>query len=183
MTTESHVSHVVTPRRTYLIGRARPNAIVGRNRESGEIALIIAGAFLGMMCGLLVPVLALRIVLLTGFPMLALAAVYVPYKRRTFYKWFEINRSYKRTLRRGTTYRSTVMEAGTRLDGREIEIGPPPVSAVSAGSPPPSDPTRSPYSCTPTAVRSRPRSRSRGPAWACATARTRRPSSTASARC
>lgn len=126
MTTDSHVSHVVAPRRTYLIGRARPNAIVGRNRESGEIALIVIGAFLGMMCGLLVPVLTLRIVLLSGFPMLALAAVYVPYKHRTFYKWFEINRSYKRTLRQGTTYRSTAMEAGTRLDGQEIEIGPPP---------------------------------------------------------
>jgi hypothetical protein len=120
------VSHPVTPRRTYLIGRARPNAIVGRNRETGEIALIVVGAFLGMMCGLLVPVLSLRIVLLMGFPMLALAAVYVPYKHRTFYKWFEINRSYKRILRRGATYRSSVMEAGTRLDGREIEIGPPP---------------------------------------------------------
>ncbi|MFF7331160.1 SCO6880 family protein [Streptomyces sp. NPDC090306] len=126
MTTESHVSHVVTPRRTYLIGRARPNAIVGRNRETGEIALIIAGAFLGMMCGLLVPVLPLRIVLLTGFPMIALAAVYVPYKHRTFYKWFEINRSYKRSLKRGTAYRSSVMEAGTGLDGREVEVGPPP---------------------------------------------------------
>lgn len=50
----------------------------------------------------------------------------MPYKRRTFYKWFEINRSYKRTLRQGTTYRSSVMEAGTHVDGREVEIGPPP---------------------------------------------------------
>ncbi|MFJ5264142.1 SCO6880 family protein [Streptomyces sp. NPDC088387] len=120
------MSHPVAPRRTYLIGRARPNAIVGRNRETGEIALIITGAFLGMMCGLLVPVLSLRIVLLMGFPLVAFAAVYVPYKRRTFYKWFEINRSYKRTLRSTTAYRSGVMEAGTRIDGREVEIGPPP---------------------------------------------------------
>ncbi|MYR55250.1 hypothetical protein GTY54_02975 [Streptomyces sp. SID625] len=126
MTTESHVSPAVTPRRTYLIGRARPNAIVGRNRETGEISLIIAGAALGMLCGLLVPVLPLRIVLLAGFPLLALAAVYVPYKHRTFYKWFEINRSFKRTVKRGAVYRSGVMEAGTRSDGREIEIGPPP---------------------------------------------------------
>ncbi|GHE99637.1 hypothetical protein GCM10014715_64700 [Streptomyces spiralis] len=126
MTTESHMSHTVTPRRTYLIGRARPNAIIGRNRETGEIALIVVGAFIGMMCGLLVPVLPLRIVLLTGFPLLALAAVYVPYRHRTFYKWFEINRSYKRTVKRGAAYRSGVMEAGTRIDGREIEIGPPP---------------------------------------------------------
>ncbi|MET9856774.1 SCO6880 family protein [Streptomyces sp. NPDC006450] len=127
MTTQSHQLHPVTPRRTYLIGRARPNAIVGKNRETGEIALIIVGAFLGMMSGLLVPSLTLRIVSLAGFPMLALAAVYVPYRGRTFYRWFEINRSYKRTLRRGTTFRSGAMEAGIRAgDGREVEVGPPP---------------------------------------------------------
>ncbi|MET7936259.1 SCO6880 family protein [Streptomyces sp. NPDC005322] len=123
---ETH-PHPMAPRRTYLIGRPRPSAIVGKNRETGEIALIIAGAFIGMMCGLLVPVLSLRIVALVGFPTLALAAVYVPYKGRTFYRWFEINRSYKRSVRRGTTaYRSTAAEAGTRIDGREVEVGPPP---------------------------------------------------------
>ncbi|CAL9474377.1 hypothetical protein SUDANB120_02908 [Streptomyces sp. enrichment culture] len=126
MTAQSHQMHPVAPRRTYLIGRARPNAVIGKNRETGEIALIIAGAFLGMMSGLLVPDLTLRIVALVGFPLLALAAVYVPYRGRTFYKWYEINRSYKRILRRGTAYRSGAMEAGTRADGREVEVGPPP---------------------------------------------------------
>ncbi|WP_405855894.1 hypothetical protein OG361_21605 [Streptomyces sp. NBC_00090] len=123
MTTQSQP---VAPRRTYLVGRARPNAIVGKNRETGEIALIIVGAFFGMMSGLLVPLLPLRIALLAGLPMLAIAAVYLPYKHRTFYKWFEINRSYKRMLKRGTAYRSVAAESGTRLDGREVEVGPPP---------------------------------------------------------
>jgi hypothetical protein len=114
------------PRRTYLIGKARPNAIVGKNRETGEIVLIVLGAGLGMLNGLLVPFLLLRIVGLIGWPLLALAAVFLPYRRRTFYRWFEINRTYRRTLRVAPTYRSTVQEAGTRLDGREIEVGPPP---------------------------------------------------------
>ncbi|MFE7117137.1 SCO6880 family protein [Streptomyces sp. NPDC057654] len=125
MTTQSQ-AQPIAPRRTYLIGRARPNAVVGKNRETGEIALIIAGAFLGMVGGLAIQILPLRIAALSGFPILALAAVYVPYKNRTFYKWFEINRSFKRTLRRGSAYRSAVTEAGTSLDGREVEVGPPP---------------------------------------------------------
>lgn len=115
-----------TRRRTYLIGRARPQAIVGRNREAGEIVLIVAGAFLGMMSGLLIPHLTVRIVGLAGFPLLALAAVYAPYRGRTYYRWFEINRSFRRTQRRGARYRSDAVEAGTRLDGREVEIGAPP---------------------------------------------------------
>ncbi|WP_431775618.1 SCO6880 family protein [Streptomyces cucumeris] len=127
MTLDAQAHPVHATRRTYLIGRARPNAIVGKNRETGEIALIIGGAFIGMMCGLLVPVLSLRIVALVGFPTLALAAVYVPYNGRTFYRWFEINRSFKRAVRKGATgYRSSAAEAGTRFDGREVEVGPPP---------------------------------------------------------
>ncbi|GAA1931290.1 hypothetical protein GCM10009716_43160 [Streptomyces sodiiphilus] len=118
--------HVATRRRTFLIGRARPHAIVGKNRETGEIALIVVGAFFGMMSGLLIPQLSVRIVALVGFPLLALAAVYVPYNGRTFYKWFEINRSFRRTLRRGATYRSGAIEAGISLDGREVTIGTPP---------------------------------------------------------
>jgi hypothetical protein len=119
-------SSTVAPRRTYMIGRARPNAIVGKNRETGEIAVIVAGAFLGMMGGLLIPVLSARIPALVGFPMLALAAVYLPYRGRTLYRWFEIDRSYRRLLRAGGTYRSAAAEAGTRLDGAEVEIVPPP---------------------------------------------------------
>ena len=141
MTTQSHLSHPVTPRRTYLIGRARPNAIVGKNRETGEIALIIAGAFLGMMSGLLVPVLSLRIVPLDGLPAARAGRVYVPYKRRTFYKWFEINRSlqahpaprHRLPLRRhgGRHPRSTAVRSRSARR---------PASAGSTGWPPPSGP-------------------------------------------
>ncbi|WP_103504443.1 MULTISPECIES: SCO6880 family protein [unclassified Streptomyces] len=116
----------LTRRRTYLIGRSRPNAIIGKNRETGEIALIILGAFLGMMSGLLIPALMPRLFALVGFPALALAAVFVPFNGRTFYRWFEINRTYRRTLRRGGRYRSGAAEAGVSLDGREVAVGAPP---------------------------------------------------------
>jgi hypothetical protein len=117
---------IAQQRRTYLIGKSRPNAIVGKNRDTGEIALIVVGTGLGMMCGLLIPFLALRIAGLVGCPALAFAAVFMPYRHRTLYRWFEIDRSYRRILGRGASYRSTAAEAGTRLDGREVEVGPPP---------------------------------------------------------
>ena len=116
-------------RRTYLIGKAKPNALIGKNRETGEVFLIIFGAFLGMMWGLLfTSFLPLRLIGLVAFPVMAFAIVYLPYRKRTIYKWAEINRSYRRTVRSAAaaTYRSDAMEAGTRLDGREIEVGPPP---------------------------------------------------------
>ncbi len=122
MTTEP-----LTRRRTFLIGRAKPNSIVGKNREHGELLLLLVGGGLGLLSGLIVPWLPLRVMGLVGFPLLAFAAVFLPYRKRTFYKWFEINRSYKRMLRsRSGNWRSAAMEAGTRLDGREVEIGPPP---------------------------------------------------------
>ncbi|QMU73158.1 SCO6880 family protein [Streptacidiphilus sp. P02-A3a] len=115
-------------RRTYLIGKAKPNAVVGKNRESGEVFLLIFGAFLGMLWGIAVQgFLVLRLLGLVAFPLLAFAIVYLPYRKRTFYKWAEINRSYRRTVRSGSgSWRSDVHEAGTRLDGQEVEIGPPP---------------------------------------------------------
>ena len=115
-------------RRTYLIGKAKPNAVIGKNRESGEVFLLIFGAFLGMLWGIAVQgFLVLRLLGLVAFPLLAFAIVYLPYRKRTFYKWAEINRSYRRTVRSGSgSWRSDVHEAGTRLDGQEVEIGPPP---------------------------------------------------------
>lgn len=117
-------------RRSYLIGKARPNAIIGRNRENGEILVLVTGGAIALLSGLIVPFLPLKVLGLIGPPLLAFVVVFMPYRKRTIYKWWEINRSYKRLLRgnRGNTarYRSSAMEAGVRGDGREIEVEPPP---------------------------------------------------------
>lgn len=114
-------------RRAYLIGRARPQAIVGRNRENGELVVLLVGGTLGLLCGLAMPYLLIRAMGLVGFPLLAFGIVYAPFRGRTLYRWFEIDRTYRRLVRSGRArWRSPAMEAGTRLDGTEVEVGPPP---------------------------------------------------------
>jgi hypothetical protein len=111
----------------FLLGKPRAAAIVGRNREPGELGLLLLGGLLALLSGLAIPWLPLRVLGLAGFPALALGAVFLPYRKRTFYKWFEINRSYRRLLRSGAaTYAPDVMGAGIRLDGTEVQVGPPP---------------------------------------------------------
>ncbi len=36
-------------RRSFLIGKAKANAIVGRNRETGELAILAVGCLLAMV--------------------------------------------------------------------------------------------------------------------------------------
>lgn len=127
MTTQSHQLHPVAPRRTYLIGRARPNAIVGKNRETGEIALIIVGAFFGMMSGLLVPDLALRIVSLAGFPCSRSPPCTSPTRAAPSTSG---SRSTAATsapcAAEPPTAPAPSKPAVRASDGREVEIGPPP---------------------------------------------------------
>src|SRR5258708_1476183 len=114
-------------RRAYMLGKAKPTAIVGRNRETGEIGVIVLCCGLSLLSGLFVPTTVLKVVGILAGPALALVVVFMPYQGRTIYKWFEITRSYKRLLKTpAATWRSTAMEAGTRIGGHEVEIGPPP---------------------------------------------------------
>ncbi|MEY9887400.1 hypothetical protein ABIA31_001029 [Catenulispora sp. MAP5-51] len=114
-------------RRAYLLGKAKPSALIGRNRETGEIGVIIVCCAISLLSGFFVPTTFLKVLGILAGPALALIVVFMPYNGRTIYKWFEINRSYKRLLRSPqATWRSRAMEAGTRMDGGEVEIGPPP---------------------------------------------------------
>lgn len=114
-------------RRTFQIGKPRASALIGRGREPGEIGLLLAAGAAGLLLGLLLPWLPLRILALAGLPAAGAVAVWAPYRGRTAYRWFEIDRTYRRLLRTHTaTYRSDAMEAGTRLDGTEVQVGAPP---------------------------------------------------------
>src|SRR4029453_18783968 len=116
MTTEP-----VPRRRASLSGRARPQAIVGRNRENGELLVLLVGGSLGLLTGLLVPYLPLRAAGLIAFPLIALGVVYAPFRAGTFYRWCETSRTYRRMVRSGRPrWRSGAMEAGTGLDGTEV---------------------------------------------------------------
>jgi hypothetical protein len=114
-------------RRSFLIGKAKPNAIVGRNRETGELAVLVVGCALAMIAAFVVPTLFLKILMIIGLPAGAAAIVFVPYRRRTLYRWFEIDRSYRRLIRSGVArYASHSVEAGTRLGGAELPVATPP---------------------------------------------------------
>jgi hypothetical protein len=80
-----------------------------------------------LVWGLVIPLLPLRILGLFGIPALAVAIVYLPFRKRTLYRWFEISRSYRRLSRSGAArWRSSAMEAGTSLRGVEADTAPPP---------------------------------------------------------
>ena len=110
-------------RRSFLLGKAKPNAIVGRNRETGELAVLAIGCLLAMVAGFAVPTLPLKILTIVGCPALAGAIVFVPYRKRTYHRWFEIDRTYRRIMRsRAAYYASNADTAGTTLGGKELPI-------------------------------------------------------------
>ncbi|MEU3904167.1 SCO6880 family protein [Streptomyces goshikiensis] len=110
--------------RSYAFGKPRPTGLVGK-RDLGEQILMVgagAAAVLGAYLFSAVPLLSVfAAVIPVG---LGAATVFVPYKpkgassRRTLYKWWRIQRDFKRTLAAtGGTWTSPAVEAGVLRDG------------------------------------------------------------------
>ena len=129
-------------RRSFLLGKAKPNAIVGRNRETGELVVLAVGCLLAMVCGFAVPTLPLKILTIIGCPVLAGAAVFAPYRKRTYYRWFEIDRAYRRMVRNRTAF------YGSNADAPSCSARPNPTPSSAATGRPASSPSSPSAACS-----------------------------------
>lgn len=124
---------VDTPaRRAYRFGNTRSTGLVGR-RDLGEQLVLVAGGAVGLLAAAVIGPVLFRVAALLVAVGTAVAVVFVPYRprgaarRRTVYRWWEIRRSYRATLRANrASWRSEAREAGIGLDGTDPTIGMPP---------------------------------------------------------
>jgi hypothetical protein len=120
------------PRRTFTFGVPRHTGLVGK-RDTGELIVLGLGGIGSVVAGFVMPGVLLKILGLIVPAAFGLAVVFAPYRprgsraqRRTYYRWAAPQRTYRRTLRGGSLWRSAVREAGIRLDGSEPAIAYPP---------------------------------------------------------
>ncbi|MFD8316285.1 SCO6880 family protein [Kitasatospora purpeofusca] len=109
---------------SYVFGKDRPTGLVGK-RDLGEQVLLVGAGAIAVVGGWIfsgTPVLAIPAIAVPV--VLAVLTVLVPYKpkgaaaRRTYYKWWRIQRDYKRTMRTtGGVWTSPAIEAGVQRDG------------------------------------------------------------------
>lgn len=115
--------------RTFTFPRPRPRGLLGRKLEADEQLVLGAGFLGGLMATWTVSGMLMKI---AGFALIAGAcacATLAPYRGRTYLKWYEINRTYKRLLRDGSLlYRSNAPHAGrfAFADGLRVPIDVPP---------------------------------------------------------
>ena len=119
-------------RRAFIFGSQRHTGMIGK-KDTGELAILALGGAASIIFGWVLPGLVLKILGLLVPGAVAAAAVFAPYRprgslvaKRTWYRWYEPTRTYRRMLRGGATWRSSVREAGIHLNGSEPEITLPP---------------------------------------------------------
>jgi hypothetical protein len=104
--------------RTFTFPRPRPRGLLGRKLEADEQLVLGVGFVVALAAGWLVAGVLLKV---ASFALVAGScawATLAPYRGRTYLKWYEINRTYRRLLRDGSLlYRSKAPYAGHRADG------------------------------------------------------------------
>ncbi|MFE2852706.1 SCO6880 family protein [Streptomyces lavendulae] len=112
--------------RLFSFPRPRPRGLLGRRFEMDEQLVILGGIALAVGLLAALPGIPLKIIGAVGAGGSCLWAAVVPYRGRTFLRWFEIRRSYRRLLRDGKLlYQSTAPLAGRRRDGTPESIAQP----------------------------------------------------------
>ncbi|MGW6454749.1 SCO6880 family protein [Streptomyces sp. NPDC055078] len=109
--------------RTFVFPRPRPRGLLGRKLEGDEQVVLAAGFLGGLILAWLVSSTMLKVVCFASLAGPCAWAVLAPYRGRTFLKWFEITRTYRRLLRDGSLlYRSRAPYAGRHVTGRRVAV-------------------------------------------------------------
>jgi hypothetical protein len=112
--------------RVFTFPRPRPRGLLGRRVEMDEQLVILGGIALSVGLLTVLPGIPLKIIGSLAVGGTCIWATLVPYKGRTFLRWFEIRRSYRRLLRDGRLlYRSAAPLAGRRRDGTPEPVAQP----------------------------------------------------------
>jgi len=112
--------------RVFSFPRPRPRGLLGRRFEMDEQLVLLGGIALSVGLLAALPGVVVKIVGCLGAAGTCVWATMVPYRGRTFLRWLEIRRSYRRLLRDGKLlYRSTAPLSGRRGDGVPAPVAQP----------------------------------------------------------
>lgn len=109
--------------RTFVYPRPRPRGLLGRKLEADEQLVLGFGLVGGLITALLITSIPLKILAFVVVAGAGAWATLAPFRGRTYLKWFEINRTYRKQLRDGSLmYKSKAPSAGRFVDGRRATI-------------------------------------------------------------
>ncbi|MFF1678367.1 SCO6880 family protein [Streptomyces sp. NPDC058256] len=112
--------------RVFSFPRPRPRGLLGRRFEMDEQLVLLCGIALSVGLLAALPGIPLKILGCLGAAGTCIWATMVPYRGRTFLRWFEIRRSHRRLLRDGKLlYQSTAPLSGRRRDGTPEPVAQP----------------------------------------------------------
>ncbi|MFD6329178.1 SCO6880 family protein [Streptomyces niveus] len=112
--------------RAFSFPRPRPRGLLGRRFEMDEQLVLLGGTVLSVALLAALPGIPLKILGCLATAGTCAWATMVPYKGRTFLRWYEIRRTHRRLLGDGSLlYRSTAPLAGRRRDGTPVPVAQP----------------------------------------------------------